>query len=69
MILSLSRTVEDGLPLSPCRVCNSTKRERYVESTREVIDGILYRWLRTRCLDCGQCRVDRITAAMAGSIK
>ena len=51
------------------RLCNLTKREQYVESTGEVIDGILYRWLRTRCLDCGQYRVDGISGAIAGSIK
>lgn len=59
-ILAPLEVGEDGLPLSSCRVCGSTKREKYVESTQEVIDGKLYRWLRTKCLDCGQRRLDRL---------
>jgi hypothetical protein len=51
---------------SRCRVCQSTRREDYEKKTVQDLSGerdgqpynrIVYR--PTRCLDCGQSRVDR----------
>jgi len=54
------------LVASRCPVCQSERRERYFKTTTQAFAGeyegrrfshIIRRW--TRCLDCGQVRIDR----------
>ncbi len=44
---------------SLCPKCGSARREKYNDRTERVIDGERIFWRRTRCLDCGQARIDK----------
>lgn len=60
------KTVVD-VPASRCPICNSTERSDYLDRTGQEIEGLdsdgkpydLIVRRRTRCLGCGQLRIDR----------
>lgn len=60
----------NNVPASSCPVCGSTEREDYAATTTQPYSGITpegqpYTEIirrRTRCLSCGQTRIDRTYA-------
>ncbi len=60
-------TVEaDGKPRTRCPKCLSIRRDKYNRVVKRGIIGVLadgteydtVTWRRTKCLSCGQCRID-----------